>query len=151
MTDPAPKKRWNPWPVALIAWFAVFILLCVVFVIKSFGMRHELVTDDYYAKGLEHDDRRAALARTTKPEHKPSIHIDASNERIIVELPEFARDAVLELYRPSDASLDRKYALQNGEPSTFSLLDLFPGRWEARIYWTTDGLAYYYKEELYVP
>jgi hypothetical protein len=69
---------------------------------------------------------------------------------MIVRLPAFARGAVLSFYRPSDARLDLKYALQDGVPSVLSTLDLHPGKWQARISWESDGHAYYHQEDVFI-
>ena len=140
------KKRFNPWPIGLVAWFVFFIGLCVWFVSRSFGMRHDLVSKDYYVEGLHHDEHRLALSRTKALDNPPRIKVDYEKHRLIVWLPDFARDAILVLYRPSDARLDRKYQLQNGVPSVLSTLDLHPGRWEARISWKTNGNDYLFEE-----
>ena len=151
MTERPVRRKWNPWPYAIIGWFVLFTALCVGFVIKSLGVNDGLVTSDYYNKGLDHDRRMAAIARARKLVNPPEIHIDAAKERMVVVIPEDARGAVLELYRPSDETLDRKYQLRDGTASELSLLDLHPGLWEARISWETEGLDFFHKERVFVP
>jgi hypothetical protein len=143
-------SRFNPWPWAIIAWFLVMIVICVGFVIKSLGMKHDLVTQNYYAEGLDHDRRQSALSRTRGLETPPRIELDTAGHRMILRLPEFAKGAVLKLYRPSDARLDLKYALQDGAPSVLSTLDLHPGKWQARISWETGGVPYYHQEDVFI-
>jgi len=151
MNDAPKKSRFNPWPIGLVLWFLFFIGLCMWFVGKSMGIRHDLVTKHYYEEGLHHDERRIAISRAKALETPPRIQIDLQNKRLIVFIPDFAHDAVLTLYRPSDARLDRHYELQDGEPSVLSLLDLHPGRWEARIAWNTNGKTYLHEESLDLP
>lgn len=145
------NKRWNPWPWALTAWFVFLIGVCIWFVIKSLGMNHDLVTSDYYAEGLQHDQHQAALARTRNLENPPRIELDAPQNRLIVFMPADAVGAVLNLYRPSDARLDLKYALQDGVPSVLSTLDLHPGMWQAKIVWQNAGQDYYFQQDLFIP
>lgn len=151
MTEPPVRRKWNPWPYGIILWFVLFTALCVGFVIKSLGVKNDLVTENYYNKGLAHDSRQAALARTRRLDHPPEIHVDPANHRIVVLIPPFARDAKLRMYRASDADLDRTYALRDGTASELSLLDLHPGLWEGRVVWETDGMLYYHKENLFLP
>lgn len=145
------KKRWNPWPAALSLWFAFLIGVCIWFVIKSLGMNHDLVSSDYYAEGLDHDAHQIALARAKNLENPPRIELDAAQNRLIVFLPSDAKGAVLNLYRPSDARLDLKYALQEGVPSVLSSLDLHPGMWQAKITWQNAGLDYFFQKDLIIP
>jgi len=142
----------NPWPIGIFAWILFCIGACVWFVIKSLGMNHDLVVSDYYAEGLHHEEKMIAISRARALETPPSIEVDAAENRLIVRTPDIATDAVLILYRPSDAKMDMKYALQDGGvPSVISTLDLHPGKWQAQIDWVTDGKAYYYQEDLFVP
>ncbi|MGA0332363.1 MAG: FixH family protein [Kiritimatiellia bacterium] len=146
------KKRFNPWPVAITLWFVFLIGVCIWFVKKSMGMNHDLVSSSYYADGLNHDAHQAALARTKALEQPPRITLDAENHRLIVYLPREARGAVLKLYRPSDARLDLKYALQeDGVPSVLSTLSLHPGKWLAKISWEYENRPYYFQEDLFIP
>lgn len=144
------RSRFNPWPWTIIAWFLVMIVICVGFVIKSLGMKHDLVTRVYYAEGLDHDSRQVALSRTRGLENPPRIELDYEGHRMIVRIPHFARGAVLGFYRPSDARLDVKYSLQDGVPSVLSTLDLHPGKWEVWISWETNGIAYYHQEDVFI-
>ncbi|MEX2606358.1 MAG: FixH family protein [Kiritimatiellia bacterium] len=144
------RSRFNPWPWTILTWFLVMIAVCVGFVIKSLGMKHDLVTPEYYAEGLDHDRRQTALSRTKALETPPRIELDFKEHRMIVRLPDFAKGAVLSMYRPSDARLDLKYALQDGVPSVLSTLDLHTGKWQAKISWETNGVPYYYQEEVFI-
>lgn len=141
----------NPWPIGLIAWFMFFIGIIIWFVIKSLGMNHDLVVQDYYAEGLHHEDRMIALARTRNLENPPSIEYDAAEHSLIVRTPEIANGAVLFMYRPSDSTMDLKFSLQDGGvPSVVDTTQLHPGKWQAKIKWTANGLDYYHQEDLFI-
>ncbi len=151
MSSGTSTSRFNPWPYGLVAWFVFFIGIIIWFVIQSLGMNHDLVVQDYYAEGLHHEDRMIALARTKALEDPPSIEVDWKEHRLIVRTPDIANGAVLTLYRPSDARMDMKYALQdNGVPSVLSTLDLHPGKWQAKINWTVNDVEYYHQEDLFI-
>jgi hypothetical protein len=141
----------NPWPIGLVLWFTFFIGLIVWFVIKSLGMNHDLVVQDYYAEGLHHEDRMIALARTRSLENPPSIEYQREQHRMIVRTPEIANGAVLVMYRPSDSKLDLKFALQDGGvASVVDTTKLHPGKWQAKIKWTANGMDYYHQEDLFI-
>jgi len=141
----------NPWPIGLVAWFVFFIGIIIWFVITSLGMNHDLVVQDYYAQGLHHEDRMIALSRTRNLENPPSIEYEWKEHRLIVRTPEFANGAVLTMYRPSDSSMDLKFALQDGgKASVVDTTVLHPGKWQAKISWETNGTAYYHQEDLFI-
>ena len=152
MNDPTSKpSRIQVWPVMLTLWFILFIGVCVWFVFRSFGMRHDLVTPDYYEEGLRHDDKIQALARSRQLPDPPRVEVDAAKHRLIVYMPATAKDAVLTLYRASDAKMDRTYGLQNGVPSVIDTPDVLPGRWQAQIRWVYENEDYFHREDLYIP
>ena len=152
MSDtPSKPKRFQIWPVMLTLWFIGFIAVCVWFVFRSFGMRHDLVTPDYYEEGLRHDVKVQALARSRKLPDPPRVDVDAANHRLIVYMPGTARGAVLTLYRASDAKMDRSYALQDGVPSVIDTPDVLPGRWQAQIRWEYEKELYFHRQDLYIP
>ena len=141
----------NPWPIGLCLWFAFFIGIIIWFVIKSLGMNHDLVVQDYYAEGLHHEDRMIALSRTRNLENPPTIENDWKEHRLIVRTPEIANGAVLTMYRPSDSGMDLKFALQDGgEPSVVETTALHPGKWQAKISWVSKGVSYYHQEDLFI-
>ncbi|WFB36048.1 FixH family protein [Kiritimatiellota bacterium B12222] len=146
------KLKLNPWPIGLILWFAFLIIVCVVFVIKSLGMNHDLVSSDYYAQALNHDQHQAALARAHNLENPPRVEIDEANSRLIIHLPPTVKGGLLNLYRPSDAGMDlHDIPLQEGVPSVLSTEAIYPGRWQAKITWQDQGLDYYFQEDLFIP
>ncbi len=149
MNDKPQKKfRLNPWPIGLVAWFLFFIGLCVWFVIQSRGMKYDLVSKDYYVQGLHHDEHRQALSRAKALDVPPRIDVQYEKHRMVVYIPESAHGAEMVLYRPSDSRMDRRYDLQDGAPSVIPTLEVPPGRWEARIYWVTNGVKYLHEQLL---
>ncbi len=142
------KRRWHPWPVGIVVYFACFAALCVVFAIKASKVRIDLVSDDYYAKGVAHTDRMAALSRAQALNPRPVIRLEG--QRLEITLPETAREAVLTLYRAADARLDRVHPLP-APASTLPLPDLAPGRWQAQVAWKQGELDYYMEEVIFAP
>ena len=141
----------NPWPIGLLLWFTFFIGIIIWFVIKSLGMNHDLVVQDYYAAGLHHEDRMIALSRTRNLENPPAIENDWKEHRLIIRTPKIANGAVLTMYRPSDSNMDIGFALQDGgEPSVVDTKVLHPGKWQAKISWVTNGVSYYHQEDVFI-
>ncbi|MDF3131011.1 FixH family protein [Kiritimatiellaeota bacterium B1221] len=146
------KLKLNPWPPALFLWFAFLIIVCIGFVIKTTKMNNDLVSKDYYARGLDHDAHQIAMSRTKQLENPPRIEMDEVNQRLIIYLPEIAKGAKLDLYRPSDAGLDiHDIVLQDGVPSVLSTQAIHPGHWQAKIAWKDEKHSYFHQEDLFIP
>lgn len=146
-----PKKTLQPWPIGIAAYYVFFVCLCVLFAFKARGVRFDLVSSDYYERGVKHDDRMAAIGRMRALEVQPSLEVDESRHRLIVRMPPEARDAVLTLFRAADAREDRKYALQDIVPSVIDYGTLPHGRWQVQIDWELDGQPYYFQEDIFLP
>ena len=145
-----PFRRWPVWPVGIVSYYLFFVCLCVIFAFMARRVRFDLVAEDYYERGVDHDSHMLALARTRALPDPPRLEVEADKHRLIVYMPRSARDAVLTLYRPADAREDRRYALQDIVPSVVAYEAIPHGRWLAKIDWQLDGKPYTFEEELYL-
>jgi hypothetical protein len=150
---PVPVTR-NPWPVGILVAFALFIPATAGLIVVALTHRHELTRSDYYEQELRHQDHMDSAARARELGSVASIVFDASQQRIEVSLPaEHARRSAtgrVQLYRPSEAGLDREVALvlTPGGTQTLDLPGLRPGLWRVRVAWTVDGQDYLLERNL---
>jgi nitrogen fixation protein FixH len=148
---------WNPWPVSIIAFFTVAILGCGTFI--AFCSRHpaDLISANYYEEEVKYQGQINRVQQTQ--EHAPlaSVGYDAMAHRIILSVPP-ARPGIvptgqIELYRPSDANLDRKMKLDL-DPRGFQSLDaaqLLPGLWKVRLNWSMDNHEFSLDQKIIIP
>jgi hypothetical protein len=157
MTNTSLPRRWDPWPVSIIAFFIIAIIGCVTFVV--FCARHsaELVAADYYDQEVRYQGQMDRVQRTGQRGQVASVTYDATRKRIAISLPGAgSREAAtgsVQLYRPSAASLDQQFKLEPG-PNGVQTLDaagLEPGLWKVRVSWTIDHLDYFIDEKLVIP
>ncbi|MCC5849863.1 MAG: FixH family protein [Verrucomicrobia bacterium] len=146
-----PFRRWPVWPVGIISYYLFFVCLCFIFAFMARKVRFDLVADDYYDRGVAHDERMAALARTRALPDPPRMEIDEAEHRLIVYMPMEARDAVLTMYRPADAREDRRYALRDIVPSVIAYESIPHGRWQAQIEWHHEGHRHYFEKDVFLP
>ncbi|MBK5298986.1 MAG: FixH family protein [Vicinamibacteria bacterium] len=138
--------RFN-WGTGIALVYGLFAACTTTFVV--FAMRHpvQLVSEDYYARSLQHDDRRTAV------ENADALALDvaratAGGGELTIELPPIqARDArgAVRLYRPSDSAADRcvPLAVDAAGRQHVSLDGLVAGRWVVQIDWTSGGRSFY--------
>jgi nitrogen fixation protein FixH len=153
--SPKPNaRRWDPWPVSIIVFFAIAVAGCVGFVV--FCSRHpaDLVAADYYDREIRYQGQIDSLSRTRASGLKASVSVDAAQKSIVVRIPkEQLAGGVsgnIELYRPSSEKLDRKLALALGTDGrqTINASDLPDGLWKVRVSWTADGQSYLLDEKV---
>ncbi len=142
------KRRWDPWPVSIIAFFTVAILGCVGFI--AFCSMHgtELVAKDYYEREIRFQSEMERVRRTQTLDAGASVDYDATANCIVVSIPpSHAKDltaARLSLSRPSSASLDMQMKF---EPDALgcqrvSAADLATGPWRVKVTWTARNQEY---------
>lgn len=156
--------RFNPWPVAIIAWFILFITFTVVIISYLSRQKGDLVRTDYYDDEIHYQEQLDRLNRTLGLNGRISVAYDAVRNTIAVTLPvpqcsankANARSKVISghirLYRPANQSLDREIQLSL-DPAGSQFIDaksLATGLWKVRVYWTMDGQDYYYNQAIRV-
>ncbi len=137
-------RRWNPWPVSIIAFFAVAITGCATFIL--FCNRHpaDLITANYYEQEVRYQAEMERLQNAQQHAATASVSYDAAGRRITVALPPSYAQAgatgTIRLYRPSALDLDREFRLALGSngSQTIDATDLLPGLWKVRVAWTAN-------------
>lgn len=146
----------NPWPYAIIAYFAVFISGVVVWV--SFAMRHEdqLVRPDYYEHEIQYQTQIDRATRTAAIRSEVEINYRHTNQTVVIALPAGAKFAKaqgkIHLYRPSDSKLDREFALalDDRHSQTVDVSTLADGFWKVRLNWSAADGEYYAEQPVSV-
>lgn len=133
------------WGTAIAIVYATFATATVGFV--AFALQHpvQLVSENYYADSLAHDAKRAAVENADR---LPASVLAADGGDIVVAVPvEQRADAhgEIRMYRPSEATADRTWALALDAAGTqrVSTGDLRRGRWIAQLSWTSGSRSYY--------
>ena len=139
----------NRWSKLITAAIIIFILHLLALVIIASVQKIDLVRKDYYPAELKHQQQIDRINRSKQLENSVSIHF-LPDERV-VEIgspPNFNWDLIsgrIELYRPSDAGLDRSLPLEfNAEgKQIISTEDLANGLWRIKVNWKLGDLEYY--------
>lgn len=149
------QRRGRPWVWGIVGGYSLFALLTLGMVAFAMSRSVDLVSEDYYQKGIAQQQHIERVARTTAlaPGADWSIlHVDGV---FLFRLAPAHFDGVpegrIQFYRPGDSSLDRQFRIAldaAGEQRVAA--DLAPGRWRVRIEWRADGLDYYSERDLSV-
>jgi|WetSurMetagenome_2_1015567.scaffolds.fasta_scaffold295999_2 nitrogen fixation protein FixH len=154
---PTPPRRFNPWPIGIVAFFVLFISTTAGLIVFVSSQREDLVAPDYYEqevryqRQMERRDRTKALAGDIRVDHDDALR------QLVITLPaEHAQrhpEGRIDLYRPSSAGLDRHVKLEVGPQGTQTLdaQALRPGLWKVRIQWTVGGQEFYADQSVVVP
>jgi nitrogen fixation protein FixH len=145
----------NPWPIAIVAFFAVFATFLAVFVIWAVGQKQDLVAENYYEQEIRYQQRLDKINRTQVVAAQTAVTFDAAKNCVIVALPAAqAREASgrIHFYRPSNARLDHEMSLALNAAGVQSLdaRSLASGLWKVRVEWTAQGADYFLDQSLVI-
>lgn len=139
------------WGKSIVVAFILFAGLVATMVTICVRQDVSLVTPNYYEQDLAYQKQIDRMTLTGTLERKPVISVEAGS-LIAVQYDDFPKvqSGVLVLFRPSDASLDRRFRIS---PETSSVqyfkADSLPGGlYRARMTWTMEGQEYYLEQEL---
>jgi nitrogen fixation protein FixH len=149
-------RRWNPWPAALISFFAVAILGCAGFVV--FCSRHpaDLVAADYYEQEMRYQGQIENLQRARLQAPLAGVTYDGAEHSILIRLPSDGaaadRMGSVQLYRPSSAGLDRnlKLATDANGLQRIDAAGLAPGLWRVRVTWSAGRQDFYLDQNIVI-
>ena len=152
----ASTPSFNPWPVALIAFFAVFISGIVAFIVFASHHRMDLVHANYYEDEMRFQEQMDRVNRTRALTTGVAVVYDATRQSISIALPaDHARRAAsghILFYRPSDAKLDRQFPLQLDQDGAQRLETgaMRAGRWTVRVQWKAGAEEFYFEQPIFI-
>lgn len=135
--------------------FVAFMMFLGVLVYKAFQSQVQLVSPDYYKKEIAFQeqinkiDNERALDKSVHIEHNSKM----DELHIIFPAELTVEGAKVNLYRPSDASMDRKWNLQPNRVSTHTLSTkmLASGLWIIKVEWRDQSKSYFKEQNIYLP
>lgn len=143
------KKKYHPWAVGITVFYLAFMLWLFGYVIFSKFQKDDVVTDDYYAQGIQYQHRIDTIRRTQALPEQPTWKYDEAHRAFHLFFPDTWRQqeptGTLTFYRPSDADQDYSVPLEfdhEGE-QVVNLKDFAAGLWRIQISWQMEGLDYF--------
>ncbi len=145
--------HWN-WGTRLALTYGLFAAGTLTMVGISLAQRTDLVTPDYYARAVNHDERTTALANAAALGTTFTI-TSTDDGSLLVTWPHLPDSGTVVLYRPSNADADRSLALAatnagTGAEQRIALDDLQAGLWRVQLTWTWQGRPYYAEQDVVV-
>jgi hypothetical protein len=143
MTQP-PPKRFNPWPFAILGFFAFLLIATAAFVRMSQSHKVDLVSPDYYEQEVKFQDQIDRLNRTAGLGSELGIALDDATQVLRIQLPRphggRSPSGSVALYRPAEAELDRRFPLQTDAlgVQSMDLTGIASGLWRVRVSWKVE-------------
>lgn len=143
--------KWH-WGIGVTVFYSVFVLLVISFLFFSFGMKTDLVEDEYYEKSLKYDE---VIEKTNRSNRlKMNIAAEYINGVVLVTYPGIGTgneiSGQIKFYRPSDSGKDFIIDIKT-DTSRKQLIDVTKrdkGLWVMKFDWKSGDSSYYFEENL---
>ncbi|MFN7139567.1 MAG: FixH family protein [Limisphaerales bacterium] len=149
-------RKTSIWPKAIIGYFAFVITCIVIFVSWVVRQNNDLVRPDYYAEEQRYQEQIDRVQRTKQLNSKASIAYSIDQQQVTIAVPQEhvgrITDGTIQLYRPSNAKLDRNVKLDLGADGKQRLdaTQLEAGLWKVRVFWKHNDEEFYYDNSILV-
>ncbi len=150
------QTGFNPWPVAIIATFVIFIIGLIAWITFAVHQKLDLVRADYYEEELRFQDQVDRVGRTVAWRGEMSVLYQPEFHWLKIQLPAAhvakAPTGKITLYRPSNAALDKVLPLRLDTDGLQRLdtQNLAPGFWKVRLVWKVDAEEYYFEQAVVI-
>lgn len=137
---------WGKGIVLTIIGFVVLIMTMVVISVRMDGI--ELVTENYYEEEIKYQDR-IDESNSASDLNREIISYDSQTKVIELDLPHGTKGS-LQLFRPSDSSLDQEIKLDvtHSGITQIPLKELKSGYWKVQLNWTENGVDRYQEKKI---
>ncbi|MEK7780436.1 MAG: FixH family protein [Verrucomicrobiota bacterium] len=149
------KPTRNLWPTAIVVFFVLAITFIITFIAWSLRQRDDLVSADYYEREVRYQSQLDTLNRSQALAVTTVVTFEPAQQSIVIALPSNQTQGAtgsIQLYRPSDARLDRELPLALTADGTQRLdaKQLRDGLWKVRVMWNVNGQDYFLDQPVIV-
>jgi len=143
----------NLWPIALTIVLASTIISSVVFIFYSKSLNTDLVTKDYYQKGLQYQEQINRMVRSDDPAFRLQWKL-LQDKNIMLSFPADSLGSAISgsiiFYRPSDASKDFTIpiAISSNNHQIIDSGKLSNGYWIMKVFWNRNSTGYYFEDRI---
>lgn len=137
---------WGKGILLTIIGFVVLIMTMVMISVRMDGI--ELVTENYYEEEIRYQDR-IDESNSASALDREVISYDTQSKIIELDLPNGTKGS-LQLFRPSDSSLDQKIIVEvtHSGITQIPLKELKAGFWKVQLNWSENGIDHYQEKKI---
>ena len=146
------KSKFN-WGTGILITIIVFMVITIGTVVFLMNQDVDLVSSDYYDKGIQHQVQIDRENRTSSMSE--AVQIIPENGFVRFTFPKSylqkGLKGTIQFYRPSDSKKDfaLPVSIDTSAQQLISTQNLEKGYWKVKLNWTQDS-AEYYKESSFV-
>lgn len=135
------------WGKGIFITYSLFMAIILTVVVYIMSMDVNLITEDYYEKGLNHQEQIDKAARTNQlPEQ---LNIKVTQNLVNLKFPSLFKpydiSGFVKFYRPSDSQQDFSVNIELSDSleQTISTTSIQKGYWRIKVDWTAEEKDYF--------
>lgn len=141
------------WGTRITIGISIYVVGIISFVIFSTTQQINLVTKEYYPKGIDYETKIQKIKNAYHLEQK--VAIANTNNFVEILFPEKMIDNIkgeIILYRTSDYELDKKYEIitDKSGKQLINTSALKNGRYIVKIDWKAQDINYYMEQGIFI-
>ena len=142
------------WGWKIFILYTGFVLLTLIMVFFTMNQNIFLVADDYYKQEIEYQGQIDKINNARTLAQPLIVNYDSLLKILVIIYPkEHVNQGIvggIDFFRPSDARLDKYYALapDSSGRQTFLLQSFNKGRWRIKVQWQSRGVPYYEEKDI---
>ena len=146
------KSKFN-WGTGILITIIIFMVITIGTVVFLMNQDVDLVTSDYYNKGIQHQEQIDRVNRTNLMDEPVQINSEKDIVRFIFpkSFVQKSLNGTIQFYRPSNSKRDFSLpiSIDTTAQQIVSTQNLEKGYWTVKLNWTQDSIEYY-KESSFV-
>lgn len=146
------KSKFN-WGTGILITIIIFMIITIGTVVFLMNQDVDLVSNDYYDKGIQHQQQIDRVNRTNVMDEKVLINLESGFIRLVFpkEFEQKSLNGTVQFYRPSDSNKDfaLPISIDTSAQQLISTQNLEKGYWKVKLNWMQDSVEYY-KESSFV-
>ena len=156
MNKEQQQKHGFNWGNGITIAIVVFICATLSVVAYIVSLDYHMVTGDHYQEAENYQDHIERLEQTSTLEKPVEIELLNQDREIEIRFPLSQFDAsvigMIELYRPSNSSMDRQVQLNLNQDGTqrIKAYELAKGKWLVKVSWTSGEHNYYSQKSIFL-
>lgn len=149
------SNRFN-WGTGLTIAIVLFICTTLGVVAYIISLDYHMVNDNHYEKAVNYQEHIDRVEQTNAMEMPVEIELMPAEGNIEIRFPQsvdrYNLKGTVELYRPSNPSLDQSINLMLGDGGIQQIPagDLVKGKWLVKVTWSTKDQKYYKQQNIFL-
>ncbi|UII25586.1 FixH family protein [Fulvivirga maritima] len=142
------------WGTRIVIVFVCFVALIATMITICMRQDVSLVAQDYYVQEIAYQDQIDRIKNASSlGGDQLLVDYDRGSSVLSLNIPnKTISNGEIHFFRPSDASLDKKYIIRLDESGAqnFDLTTFKKGLWKVKINWNRDGKEYYEEQSIVI-